>query len=93
MIIGMTQGIISDITQKTLRADATYKVSVYSRGHKVHLDFDCEMMPQLLELLKLARQNGCQWYALQKDDEGKWERVEKDYEVPNPRKKRENGID
>lgn len=88
----MTTGIISDLTGKSLRSDVTYKVSVYSRGSKVHLDFDCEMVDELRTLLKLARQNGCIWYALQKNEDGKWERVEKDFNIPKP-KKDENGTD
>lgn len=84
----MTNAIISDITGKTTRLDYSYKVSVYARGHKVHLDFDTEMVDELRKLLMLARQNGCQWYALTKDEAtSKWVRIEKDVSIPKSKGK------
>lgn len=72
----MTNAIISDITGKTIKMDSSYKVSIYSRGQKVHLDFDCEFVAELQTLCKLALKNGAKWYQLIKSDDGKWSRKE-----------------
>lgn len=76
----MTSAIISDTTGKTIKADTSYTLDVYSRGNKTHIKFDTEMNEELMGLIKLAIQNHVEWFKLKKNDEGQWERLK----VPDP---------
>lgn len=76
----MTSATISDTTGKTIKTDLSYSVDVYSRGNKTHIKFDTELNDQLLSLIKLAVQNGVEWFKLSKNDSGQWERLK----VPDP---------
>lgn len=73
----MTSAVMDDLNEgKVIKSDLSYKVSVYSRGQKVHIDFDCTFDP-IKEMVGLAVQGGCKWYQLVKDSDGKWTREEK----------------
>jgi hypothetical protein len=78
----MAKAIISDTTSKNIKNDLSYLVKIYSRGNKAYFEFDTELIPDLLNLIKLARQNGIEWYKLEKID-GKWERQEVSVKLPN----------
>lgn len=80
----MTSAIISDTTGKTIKSDLSYTVDVYSRGNKTHIKFDTELNENLLNNIKLAKQNGIEWFKLKKNDEGQWERLK----VPDPLQER-----
>lgn len=72
----MTNAVMDDLNEgKVIKSDLSYKVSVYSRGQKVHIDFDCTFDP-IKDMVSLAVQGGCKWYKLVKDDSGKWTREE-----------------
>ncbi len=76
----MTSVVLSDTTGKTIKTDLSYSVDVYSRGNKTHIKFDTELNDELLGLIKLAVQNGVDWFKLQKSQDGSWEHLK----VPDP---------
>jgi len=59
----MTKGIISDITGKTVAVNQSYLVKVKNQSTGLWIEFDTERNDTLMELIALARQNGCIWYS------------------------------
>jgi hypothetical protein len=75
----LTNAIISDTTGKTIKAELSYTVDLYSRGNKAHIKFDTEFNDQIKDLVRLARQNGVEWFSLKKNnDTGKWDKLKID---------------
>lgn len=71
----MTSITMSDTTGKTIKSDISYSVDVYSRGNKVHIKFDTEFNEELKTLIRLAIQNGVNWFKLSKKQDGTWEHL------------------
>ena len=63
----MTKGIISDITGKTVAVNQSYLVKVKNQSTGLWIEFDTERNDTLMELIALARQNGCTWYSWHKE--------------------------
>ena len=57
----MTKAVISDTTGKTIKYDQTYSLKIKSLGNRVTLPIDTEMNKDLMNIIKLGLQNGCEW--------------------------------
>lgn len=71
--------IISDITGKTVAKLQSYKVDIFNRSTGCHIEIDASMDElnenKFAEAIACAIRNGVQWYKIQKDSEGRWQRV------------------
>ena len=67
----MTDAKFNDLSKEgseVIRYDQAYKITVYSYANKVNIDFDTKLgqgLGTLTDMLKLARQNGRQWFLNQ----------------------------
>lgn len=79
----MANAVLSDVSGKVYASNRTYRMSLFNRSNSTHLDIDIswqEMQENTPEqIIKMALQDksevaGQQWYKIQKNQEGKWER-------------------
>ena len=72
----MTKAIISDFSGNTIKDSLAYTVKIYSHGNKTHLEADMGFDMPLKTLVESFLANGCKWFKLEKQEDGKWTRIE-----------------
>ena len=73
----MTSLTMNDVNGKAIATNESVKVEIYNRSTKLRKSFDCSFA-DVKSLLATKGVKKIDWYKLEKDEAGKWQRLSVD---------------